>query len=384
FADDSDDEFEFGFGGFHPPGAFNIRRNIRRQQFRQHYSAYPISFLENKGDANYGGKIFMPPSALEEISQREVVYPLLFKIQTEETAPVSDSSVDDTGKRTHCGVLEFTAEEGRVYLPQWMMDTLGITPGTVVEVINVALLQGSMTKLQPQSTDFLDISDHRAVLENALRKFSALTVGDIIAFRYNDKDYRVAVIETQPSPTAINIVETDLSVDFAPPVGYIEPARPGTGADSRASNYSSSAAGGANSSSIAKDIKRKEEAVKDELASNRFEAFRGSGNRLSSRSVSKALADTGTGANARPASVRSYASNAGESKVPDNTAAAAAAAIDDQEQPVPLDLPIGTLFFGYRVVPPPGSEDQKTQDGDDDDETKFLGSGRALRQRRKR
>ncbi|KAJ1800000.1 ubiquitin fusion degradation protein, partial [Coemansia sp. RSA 2599] len=372
YADDSDEEYGFGFGGFHPPGAFNVRRSMRQRQFREHYSAYPITFLENKSDANYGGKIFMPPSALEEISQREVTYPLLFRVQTEGAALAAGDS--GAGKHTHCGVLEFTAEEGRVYLPQWMMDSLGISPGAVVEVINVELLHGTMTKLQPQSIDFLDISDHRAVLENALRKFSALTVGDIIAFRYNERDYRIAVVETQPSSTAINIVETDLSVDFAPPVGYVEPTRPGTGVDSRASNCSS--ATGGNGSGIAKDIRRKEEAAKEGLASNRFEAFRGSGNRLSSRSVSKASADVG--GSGRPASVRSYASNATESKVPNSTED-----VGDEENPVPLDVPIGTLFFGYKIVPPPGSKDRQ-EPRDDDDQAKFQGSGRALRQRRKR
>jgi len=29
---------------------------------------------------------------------------------------------DATGLSTHCGVLEFVAEEGRAYLPQWVWD----------------------------------------------------------------------------------------------------------------------------------------------------------------------------------------------------------------------------------------------------------------------
>ncbi len=29
-----------------------------------------------------------------------------------------------SGKRTHCGVLEFTAPEGHCYLPFWMMQNL--------------------------------------------------------------------------------------------------------------------------------------------------------------------------------------------------------------------------------------------------------------------
>ncbi|KAJ2379530.1 ubiquitin fusion degradation protein, partial [Coemansia sp. RSA 2603] len=354
--DDDSDDYNFendGYGGYAPPGMFNIRQvlNHQQQQFREHYSAYPIAaHMDNKADANFGGKIFMPPSALDDLTRREIVYPMLFKLQSD--AP------DGTRKRTHCGVLEFTAEEGRVYLPQWMMTTLGISPGTVIEVINVALLKGSMVKLQPQSTDFLDISDHRAVLENALREFSALTVGDIIAFNYNEREYKVAVIETQPSPTAISIWETDLTVDFAPPVGYVEPERPDTAG--------AASSGSRPASGIAKDIRRREELAKDEREGSRFAAFRGTGNRLSSRAASKGAAD------GRPPSVRSYASNSLDAEEPKHVSL---------DQPVPLDLPVGTLFFGYDLVPPPGSE---APEASTEEAEKFHGAGRVLRQRRKR
>ncbi|KAJ1719850.1 ubiquitin fusion degradation protein, partial [Coemansia erecta] len=364
--DDDSDDYGFeddGYGGYAPPRAFNIRQALheqQQQQFRQLYSAYPIAaYMDNKADANYGGKIFMPPSALEDLSHRDVVYPLLFKLQNDNQPAGSPT------KRTHCGVLEFTAEEGRVYLPQWMMETLGLSPGSVIEVINVALLRGAMVKLQPQSTDFLDISDHRAVLENALRKFSALTVGDIIAFEYNGREYKVAVIETQPSPTAINIVETDLTVDFAPPVGYVEPTRPETAA-------SGSSAHSRPSSGIARDIRRREEKAKDERAGSRFAAFRGSGNRLSSRSVSRAGAGADDG---RPPSVRSYASNSLEAE------GEAKKHVPEGDLPVPLDLPVGTLFFGYDLALPPGAE---ALEASAEDAEKFHGAGRVLRQRRKR
>ncbi|KAJ2354614.1 ubiquitin fusion degradation protein [Coemansia sp. RSA 2618] len=347
-----------GFGGFvAPPNAFHARYTGRQRQFTQFYSAYPIAAYQgnNKMDANYGGKIFMPPSALDEISQLEVVYPLLFKLQNDE---------DDVGTekkpRTHCGVLEFTAEEGRVYLPQWMMDTLRLAPGSAVEVINVALLHGSLVKLQPQSVEFLDISDHRAVLENALRRFSALTVGDMITIEYNNREYKLCVLETQPSPSAINIVETDLSVDFAPPVGYVEPnAQSG-------SNASSVTGISRPASSIAKDIRQKEEAAKDEAASLRFQAFRGAGARLSSPADKQ-----------RPSSsLRSYAGTEASERQEQ-------VSVGD-ETPVPLDLPIGTLFFGYNLVPPPGSELKDVDPHEAADEDKFQGEGRALRTRRKR
>jgi len=103
---------------------------------------------------------------------------------------------------------------------------------------NVTLSLGTFVKLQPQSVDFLDISDPRAVLEHSLRQFSAMTVGDLIAIHYNNKVYEILVLETKPDASGISVVETDLQVrsffmacmivilgqvDFAPPIGYEEP-----------------------------------------------------------------------------------------------------------------------------------------------------------------
>lgn len=60
-------------------------------------------------------------------------------------------------------------------------------------------------------------------LENAFRNFSTLTKGDNIEISYNDKIYGILVMEIKPEGVGISIVETDLEVDFAPPVGYQEP-----------------------------------------------------------------------------------------------------------------------------------------------------------------
>lgn len=44
-----------------------------------------------------------------------------------------------------------------------MMKNLVIREGDLVKIINTALPKGTYVKLQPVTTDFLDISDHRAV-----------------------------------------------------------------------------------------------------------------------------------------------------------------------------------------------------------------------------
>ncbi|KAJ2510988.1 ubiquitin fusion degradation protein [Coemansia sp. RSA 2049] len=306
-------------------------------QFRRTYCAFPIDAHPdgNKQHLNNGGMIFMPSSALEVFNHPGVVLPLQLRLQNDE----SDEAIC-----THCGLLEFTAEEGRVYLPQWMMETLDLYPGDTVETINVALLRGSMVKLQPQSVDFLDITDPRAVLENAMRMYSALTVGDIISIDYNDKTYKIAVLETQPSPSAIGVIETDLSVDFAPPIGYVEPS---------ASSSSLNVAAGQQdqisrpASSIAKDMRRKEEHAKERHGAAKISTFKDQGHVLGSSKKPKPSFSSNT------LSVRSP-SVAEESANLRDVLATGTGGADDN--PVPLDVPLGTLFFGYPRVPPPGAK----------------------------
>ena len=63
-------------------------------------------------------------------------------------------------------------------------------------------------------------------LEQALRHFSALTQGDIIEISYNTIVFGLLVMETKPGGEGICVIDTDLEVDFAAPVGYVEPERP--------------------------------------------------------------------------------------------------------------------------------------------------------------
>ena len=49
-----------------------------------------------------------------------------------------------------------------------------------------------------------------------------MTTGDVFVFQYNDKKFAFNVLEVRPG-NAVSIVETDMNVDFAPPVDYVEP-----------------------------------------------------------------------------------------------------------------------------------------------------------------
>lgn len=94
--------------------------------------------------------------------------------------------------------------------------------GGLLSVKNVSLPKATFVKFKPQSTDFLDISNPRAVLEKQLRTFSCVTAGDQICLPYNNKRYYLEVQEVKPQEAAC-IIECDCNVDFNAPVGYTEP-----------------------------------------------------------------------------------------------------------------------------------------------------------------
>ncbi|CAL1705096.1 unnamed protein product [Somion occarium] len=188
------------------------------RMYDEYFRAYSVAMLPGKERENlsYGGKIIMPPSALANLTAMDLESPWMFKLRNPSNSAAS----------THAGVLEFIAEEGCVHLPHWMMKTLRLEEGDPIRVTGASLPKGKFVKLQPQQVHFLEVSDPKAVLEQALRHFSVLTQGDVIEIIYNSIVFGFLIMETQPGGEGISVLDTDLEVDFAPPVGYVEPERP--------------------------------------------------------------------------------------------------------------------------------------------------------------
>ncbi|KAH6933294.1 hypothetical protein HPB50_014007 [Hyalomma asiaticum] len=159
--------------------------------FNTQYRSYSVSMLpgNERQDVERGGK-----------TRLNIVYPMLFKLTNKKS-----------NRETHCGVLEFVADEGKVYLPYWMQRNLLLDEGDIVQVESATLPVATFSKFQALSVDFLDITNQKAVLENALRNFACLSTGDIIAIEYNNKNYELCVLETKPGK-AVSIIECDMNV----------------------------------------------------------------------------------------------------------------------------------------------------------------------------
>uniref|UniRef100_A0A2K2AVM6 Uncharacterized protein n=1 Tax=Populus trichocarpa TaxID=3694 RepID=A0A2K2AVM6_POPTR len=186
----------------------------RGTSFEQTYRCYPASFIE-KPQIESGDKIIMPPSALDRLASLHIDYPMLFELRNAAAERVS-----------HCGVLEFIAEEGMIYMPYWMMENLLLQEGDIVRVKNVTLPKGKYVKLQPHTKDFLDISNPKAILETTLRNYSCLTTGDsiMVAYNnimvaYNNKKYYIDIVETKPSNAITEEVPAETEPKFNPFTG---------------------------------------------------------------------------------------------------------------------------------------------------------------------
>lgn len=248
------------------------------------------------------------------------------------------------------------------------MKTLELDPGDLLQIKSTDLPPGKFIKLQPQAPAFLDISDPRAVLENAFRNFSCLTKGDIFTFEYNDQTYDIAVLEIKPDTESHSIVtmETDLEVDFATPVGYVPPERT-SGTSTPRSNIGRPHGGPVHfQGTMAQSINYESIAPTSNSAAVGARAvssnFLSGGHKLSSKKGSKAptpnpstpVAGTSTNPPKAPIQRRSNG-------------------------PQPLRLPPGKLFFGYEVKP----LGKRTEDGEpvmgDEVKPHFQGQGQTLR-----
>ncbi|TFY81039.1 hypothetical protein EWM64_g2971 [Hericium alpestre] len=351
-----------GFGGgYGPPG-----RRANPASYDEYLKAYSVAMLPGRERENlsYGGKIIMPPSALAHLTSLDLESPWMFKLRNPANPAAS----------THAGVLEFIAEEGVVHLPYWMMKTLRLNEGDPIRITGAELPKGKFVKLQAQHVHFLEISDPKAVLEQALRNFSALTQGDIIEISYNSIVFGLLVMETMPGGEGISVLDTDLEVDFAAPVGYVEPERPkaappSTMASKLNIDLSSSTPGSSRpASSMGGTFAGTSKAATGlSKGGDHWESFKGKGETLGGRKTK------GRGISHRQAEAVPEGSKiirTDQHRVISNDDL-----ITESKVPAPLNLPFGKLFFGFKTQPyePPQSEPESAPEP-----TAFTGGGSTL------
>ncbi|KAJ5032963.1 uncharacterized protein L3040_009549 [Drepanopeziza brunnea f. sp. 'multigermtubi'] len=332
------------------------------KRFDEYYRCYPTVMLPGpeREELNYGGKIIMPASALDKLTRLHITYPMLFEL-------TNGLKGDRT---THCGVLEFIAEEGKVYLPHWMMQTLLVETGDLIQIRSTDLAPARFIKVQAQDVNFLEVSDPKAVLERAFRNFATMTKGDVFSFKYNDETYDMAVLEVKPESGkgAVCVIETDVEVDFAAPLGYVEPQPTRGSGTSTPKSVAGLPAGGMMHSqgTMAQSINY------DAIAPSSNAAV------LGAKAVSSNFLLGGQKLNAKKSSKNPTPKPSTPVQGTSTNPPVPATAVRRTNGPLPLRLAPNKLFFGYEIKPLKTQED-KDKENSAALQPRFEGQGYTLK-----
>ncbi|SPQ99252.1 unnamed protein product (mitochondrion) [Plasmodiophora brassicae] len=163
--------------------------------------AYSSLFLNTGKNIDEGDKVVLPDTVLRGLLQLN--------------API--------GRVSHCGVLEFTAQDEAAFMPNWMLENLLLSDGAPVRLTLCTLPKLTFVRFQPLQYAFTKIPNPKAALEEALLKFTALTRGDTILLRYHHEEYMMQVTDVQPDtgerePPAGCVIDATIEVDFDPPL----------------------------------------------------------------------------------------------------------------------------------------------------------------------
>jgi ubiquitin fusion degradation protein 1 len=184
--------------------------------FIEIYKAFPCSVM-GREDIDLSNSIILPQTALQKLSSMknfgDSKNPILFRILNIELNIF-----------THCGVAEFTAEEGTCYIPYNMFEKLCLIEGQIVNIRNIELKAGTFIKLKPHLTEFINNPNPKTILEYNLRNYFCVTEGDTISVKFGKKIYKIDIIQCKPNK-AIRTLNCDIVVDFEAPKDYKEPVR---------------------------------------------------------------------------------------------------------------------------------------------------------------
>ncbi|EGZ19448.1 hypothetical protein PHYSODRAFT_312658 [Phytophthora sojae] len=163
----------------------------------------------------FGDKVVLPPKILLELQCSKITTPFQFTIRAAGVNSTEENSLQ------YCSVQEFSAPEGQVFLPYWLMHNLHVPEGGSVVVSSVTdLPRGIYCRLQPETTSFLDLAAEvgpKLLMETALRRYSVLSVNSTIVIEYGNVRYYVRVAELKPAAVVSLCGDVDLETDFMPP-----------------------------------------------------------------------------------------------------------------------------------------------------------------------
>jgi hypothetical protein len=127
-----------------------------------------------------------------------------------------ESSIDTF---TYCGVQDFTADEGLVYIPNHILDQLAINGCDIVTVKYINNVpKGEFVVIEPLNKEIFDIKDLDKYLEKVISGYCVLYQNQVINFEHENNFYKILIKKIKAvddiETNLIDVVNTDLFFDI--------------------------------------------------------------------------------------------------------------------------------------------------------------------------
>ena len=131
--------------------------------------------------------------------------------------------------KAYISPLDFRSPENYIFLPEWLMKDLNLSPNDLVDISFVRIKLAALVVLQPLSEAWDDLiekhGDPKALLEHEINKYSSLTAGATIAIEIKGVEYPLFVKEVKAengiSVLGVRVQDSDIKVDIDR--GYLDP-----------------------------------------------------------------------------------------------------------------------------------------------------------------
>lgn len=120
---------------------------------------------------------------------------------------------------SYCGVMDFTADDDIVLIPNIILEELCIDGSDIVKIKYLSdIPKGDIIQIEPLDKDIFEIPDLDKFLEKVLSKYCLLYQNQIVQFLYNSKKYKISInyVKTLSNLEVqlVDIVNTDIKIDI--------------------------------------------------------------------------------------------------------------------------------------------------------------------------
>lgn len=209
------------------------------------------------GKVQYGDKCSLPATIGRLIFEKPYDVPWIFEIKVVKrskevdelnssnddmesstqimTTPINDDNTNDDLdllpspqppsmllNKAYVSPLDFRSPENYIFIPKWLMKTMGLSPNDVIDLSFVRIKLAGLVVLQPLTLEWEKLMERvtnpKLLLEHEVNKYSSLTSGSTILIEVEGVEYPLYVKDTRAeggvSVRGVRVQDSDINVDI--------------------------------------------------------------------------------------------------------------------------------------------------------------------------